>query len=209
MINTTINPIHHTLNLLFEDAKKDKFKVVKGLAKSVFRSIQPTDFEEAYLSISRDQGETLVQLIKENNIQNIVEFGTSFGISTLFLAEGAKATKGNIITTELLPSKAKKALENFENAGVSDLIEMRIGDATTTLKNHVQPIDLLFLDGWKDLYLSLFRMLEPNFHIDTIIYVDNADMQESKLFLKEIHQYNNYEIQFKYEGKVALIYKSI
>lgn len=199
--------IDATINQLFDDAKFDKLKIMKGLAKSVFRPMQPSDFKDAYLSISKEQGVELVKLIKANNLKNIVEFGTSFGISTLFLAQGALETNGHIITTELLASKAQKAIENFEAAGVNDLIEVRIGDAMETLKNHVEPIDLLLLDGWKDLYLPLFRMLEPNFHSRTLVYVDNADMSETKAFLRTISLDQKYQLQTKFDGKVVLISK--
>ena len=121
------------------------------------------------------------------------------------LAEGALTTGGQIVTTELLESKARKAIENFNKAGVSDLIEVRIGDAMETLKNHDDPIDLLLLDGWKDLYLPLFLMLEPNFHAHTIIYVDNADMKESQSFLQTVAQYDKYHLESLYAGKVVLI----
>ena len=133
-----------------------------------------------------------------------MEFGTSFGISTLFLAKAVLETKGNIITTELLESKAKKAIENFEKAGVEHLIEVRIGDALETLKNHNIAVDFLLLDGWKDLYLPLFQMLESNFHSNTVIYVDNADMSGSKEFLSSIST-EKYQIDSKFNGKVALI----
>lgn len=133
--------------------------MMKGVAKSIFRPMQPKDFESVYLPISKEQGEDLVELIINKNLKNIVKFITSFGISTLYLAQGALKTQGNIITTELLASKAKKVKENFKKAGVNELIEVRIGDAMKTLKNHNQPIDLLLLDGWKDLYLPLFNML--------------------------------------------------
>jgi predicted O-methyltransferase YrrM len=205
MISLQSNQIALTLNQLFDDAKNDKIKVLKGFSKSIFRPIRPTDFADAYLSISRKQGVELSKLINEKQIKNIVEFGTSFGISTLFLAQGAESTNGKIITTELIASKAEKAIMNFEKAGVSDLIEVRVGDAMITLKNHDHPIDLLFLDGWKNLYLSLFNMLAPNFHSKTIIYVDNADMDESKSFLKTVSQNSKYKIQYQFAGKVALI----
>ena len=178
---------------------------MKGAAKSMFRPMQPTDFKEAYLSISREQGEDLIELIKDNNLKNIVEFGTSFGISTLFLAQAVIETGGRIITTELIESKAQKAIENFKRAGVNDLIEVRIGDALDTLKNYDEPIDLLLLDGWKDLYLPLFQMLESNFHTNTFIYVDNADMAGSRSFLKTISQNNKYQLQSLFDGKAALI----
>ena len=125
---------------------------------------QPSNFKDVYLSISKEQGENLKQLIKQKNIKNIVEFGTSFGISTLFLAQGALATQGKIVTTELIESKALQAIRNFKKAGVNDLIEVRIGDAVKTLKNYTDSIDLLLLDGWKTLYLPVFEMLESNFH---------------------------------------------
>ncbi|MEM5564727.1 class I SAM-dependent methyltransferase [Psychroserpens sp. AS72] len=197
--------INTTLNELFEDSKYDIVKMIKGAAKSMFRPMQPLDFKNAYLSISKEQGQGLIKLIADNKLKNIVEFGTSFGISTLFLAQGVMETGGRIITTELIDSKAQKAIDNFKRAGVSDLIDVRIGDAMETLKNYTEPIDLLLLDGWKDLYLPLFQLLEPNFNTNTIIYVDNADMAESQVFLKEVAKKNTYKLQTKYNGKVVLI----
>lgn len=202
---TTQNKIAFVLNELFKDSKNDYVRMMKGAAKSIFGSFKPEHFKDAYLAISREQGEDLREYIIKNDIKNIVEFGTSFGISTLFLAEGALETGGNIITTELIESKAKKAQENFINAGVSNLIEVRVGDAMTTLKNHNTSIDLLLLDGWKDLYLPLFKMLEPNFHSKTAIYVDNADMADTKSFLKVVSLHTKYKLKEMYGGKVVLI----
>ena len=197
--------IETTLDHLYKDSKNDYLRMMKGAAKSIFRPMQPSDFKDAYLSISKDQGRNLVGLIKTNDIKNIVEFGTSFGISTLFLAQGVRRTGGSIITTELIESKAKKAMENFKSAGVTDFIEIRIGDAMETLKNHTTSIDLLLLDGWKNLYLPLFQMLEPNYHANTIIYVDNADMTDTRAFLEVVSQNNKYNLESKFGGKVVLI----
>lgn len=205
MTSSQQHQIDTTITELFNESKYDRIKMMKGFAKSVFRSMQPADFKDAYLSISREQGEDLRRRIKTNQLKNIVEFGTSFGISTLYLAQGAIEIGGRVVTTELLESKAQKALENFKKAGLSDLIELRIGDAMATLKNHSEPIDLLVLDGWKDLYLPLFQMLEPNFHKNTQIYVDNADMAESKAFLTMISQNPKYQLQALFGGKAVLI----
>jgi predicted O-methyltransferase YrrM len=202
MQNIQIEP---TIKELYKDSKNDYLRMMRGAAKSIFRPMQPADFKDAYLAISEEQGKDLVKMIKENNIKYIVEFGTSFGISTLFLAQGAIATGGKIITTELIESKAQKALENFKRAGVNHLIELRIGDAMNTLKNHSEPIDLLLLDGWKDLYLLLFQMLEPNFHSNTIVYVDNADMADSRSFLNTVAQNSKYQLHYQHSGKVAII----
>lgn len=200
------NQIELILNQLFKDAQNDGFKIMKSFIKSAFRDIKPIDFKDAYLSISKNQGENLAQLIKDNTLKNIVEFGTSFGISTLYLAKGALETKGSIITTEIIPSKAKKAIENFKKANVLDFIEVRIGDAMQTLENHNTPIDLLFLDGWKDLYLPLFKMLESNFYKKTIIYVDNANMAVTETFLNTIRKNPKYQFTPKFNGKVVLIH---
>ncbi|MEQ9229974.1 MAG: class I SAM-dependent methyltransferase [Cyclobacteriaceae bacterium] len=205
MTNTQINQIQNTITELYNDSKNDFLKVIPGVAKSVFRPMQPSDFRNAYLAISEEQGKVLTDIIKEHKYKIIVEFGTSFGISTLFLAQGVLETGGRIITTELIPSKAEKAKENFENAGVSDLIEVRIGDAMKTLKDHNEPVDLLLLDGWKDLYLDVFQLLEPNFHANTIIYVDNADMSDTKVFLQTITQNETYRSQEIHHGKAVLI----
>ncbi len=197
--------IAQTINDLYDDARNDYRRLLKGAAKSFFRPPQPADFSQAYLAIDPQQGADLVQLIESNQLRNIVEFGTSFGISTLFLAQGVEETGGHIITTELVASKAHQALENFRKAGVDHLIDLRIGDAMETLKHHDRPIDLLLVHGWKDLYLPLFRMLEPNFHAGTLIYVDNADMAETQAFLQTIGRNPKYRQEPKHFGKAVLI----
>jgi len=201
-----IKKIETLLNELIIDSKNDNIKMMKVSSKSSFRLKKPADFKDMYIPISKNQGEDLIQLIVKNKLRNIVEFGTSFGISTLFLALGAIETDGRIITTELIESKAKKAIENFNRAGVNKFIEVRVGDASETLKNHSEPVDLLVLDGWKNLYLTIFQMLEPNFHNNSIIYVDNADMLETQVFLEAIRKKSKYKLTTKDNGKVVLIY---
>lgn len=202
MINAQIQT---TLTHLYNDSKRDKLKLTKGLAMNLCRQLQPLDLKDVYLSITREQGIYLKQLIIDNNLKNLVEFGTSFGISTLFLAEAALKTKGKIITTELIQSKAEKAIENFKKAGVNNLIEVKIGNALETLNNYNEPIDFLLLDGWKDLYLPLFLLLKPNFHDKTVIYVDNADMVEVQDFLKTIGSLKKYQLRTIHNEKAAII----
>ena len=205
MISQQQEKIVSILSELYNEAKHDQINIMKGLAKSMFRPMRPMDFKDAFLSISKEQGEGLSQLIIDNNVKNIVEFGSSFGISTLFLAKGAMETGGHITTTELIESKALRAIENFKKAGVTEVIEVKIGDALETLKNHDEPIDLLVLDGWKDMYLHLFEMLESNFHANTFVYVDNAEMDDVRAFLNVINQNQKYHLQPQFGGKVVLI----
>lgn len=174
--------VENVLRDLHADAKKDYMRIGKGVVKSIFRPIKPADFEHAYLPISQGQGEAIRQLVVENDCKNVVEFGTSFGISTIYLADAVRQTNGKVITTELLESKAKRAIQNISKAGLSDYVEVRVGDAMKTLKGFSEPIDFLFLDGWKDLYLPLFQMLEPQFHAGTMIYADNMDMAGTQYY---------------------------
>lgn len=181
-----INTVEQTLDVLYNDAKKDFIRIGKSLVKSAFRPMQPIDFKYAYLPISREQGETIRQLILDNNCKTIVEFGMSFGISTIYLADAARETGGNVVTTELLDNKVKQATKNIDEAGLTDYVDVRIGDAMETLKDYDKPIDFLFLDGWKDLYLPLFRLLESHFHKNTLIYADNVDMAGTQDYANHI-----------------------
>lgn len=182
-MNTYQNSIvENKLNALHKDSEKDYMRIGRGIVKSIFRPIQAIDFKNAYLPITRSQGQFLKKLIVDNNCKNIVEFGTSFGISTIYLADAARQTGGKVISTELIESKAHTALQNLKDAGLVDFVEIKIGDAMKTLKGNAEPIDFLFLDGWKDLYQPLFQMLEPQFHKGTLIYSDNMDMQGTKQF---------------------------
>jgi len=175
-----------TLDKLHQESSSEKLTILKVLAKKLFRELKPTDMEDAYLSISKEQGEYIYNLLINEKSKNIVEFGTSFGISTIYLAAAAKENFGNVITSELLDSKCKRALQNFKDASVNDLIDLRKGDAMETLKDVPDNIDFLLLDGWNDLYLPLLKMLEPKLKDGAYIYTDNINFSGSKLFVKYI-----------------------
>ncbi len=186
-----MNTVEKKLSMLHRDAQKDYMRIGRGVVKSIFRPMQPADFKNAYLPVSQKQGEALREIIIKNNFKEIVEFGTSFGISTIYLADGARETNGKVVSTELIESKAARAGENIKDAGLSDFVEILVGDAMQTLKDHSSPIDFLFLDGWKDLYLPLFKMLEPNFHSGTMIYADNMDMAGTQPYAAYLSEKRN------------------
>lgn len=205
-MNLDINSkVESVLRALHEDAKKDYLRIGKGIVKSILRPIQPADFEKAYLPISQAQGIALRQLIVDNEFKNVVEFGASFGISTIYLADGVRQTGGKVITTELLESKANRALQNIAKTGLDGYVDVRIGDAMQTLKNHTNSIDFLFLDGWKDLYLPLFQMLEPQFHAGTLIYADNMDLSGTQYYGEYVlNKKETYTSQMVEGGKAML-----
>jgi len=178
--------IYTTLNRMHKEANSEGFTIARGLAKSVFRKLQPEDLKDAYIAISSGQGHFIYNLLRQRNAKHIVEFGTSFGISTLYLGAAAKATGGKVITTELLPEKCRIAEQNFEEAGLEKYIELLEGDALKTLEDIPAGIDFLLLDGWNDLYLPLLKILEPKFKKGTLIYTDNASFASAKPFLNYI-----------------------
>lgn len=125
------------------------------------------------LAVSSSIGEFLYVTALASSAKLIVEYGTSFGVSTVYLASAAKKTGGRVIGTELTPSKAERALANLEEAGLASVAEVRIGDAQNTLASIEGAIDLLFLDGWKHLYLPMLRLLEPKLRPGALVLADN------------------------------------
>ena len=101
-----------------------------------------------YISIGREEGKFLYLTAKSIGAKNIIEFGTSFGISTIYLASAVKDNGGGkVISTEIEPEKVNIAKENIKKAGLDNIIEIRLGDAAETLQRIDMEIDMLFLDG--------------------------------------------------------------
>jgi predicted O-methyltransferase YrrM len=103
----------------------------------------------------------------------IVEFGASHGISTIYLAAAVRELgAGRVTTTELRRDRAQIARENLAAAGLDDLVELRVGDARDTLKHLDGPVDMVFLDGWNDLYLPVLRLLESRLRPGALVAAD-------------------------------------
>ena len=109
--------------------------------------------------------------------RTIVEFGTSFGISTLHLAAALRDNGGGrLIGSEFEPSKIARARANLGAGGLSDLVEIREGDALQTLARDLpNSIDLVLLDGAKSLYSPILSLLEGRLRGGARIVADNAD----------------------------------
>ena len=133
--------------------------------------------KSAYLAVSRDTAQLLYMLVRSTGARAVVEFGTSFGISTLHLAAGLRDNGGGrVITTEFEPSKIERARENFVAGGLDDLIEIREGDALQTLAHDLpEQIDIVLLDGAKTLYLPVLKLLEEHLRPGALIVADNTD----------------------------------
>jgi predicted O-methyltransferase YrrM len=129
------------------------------------------------LAVSRETGALLYMLARGCGARTIVEFGTSFGISTLHLAAALRDNGGGrLITSEFEPSKVARARHNLTAGGLIDLVEIREGDALQTLSiDRPDTIDLLLLDGAKALYPEILSLLESRLRPGALIVADNAD----------------------------------
>lgn len=143
--------------------------------------------KDVYIPISRAQGRFLYLVARSIGAQRLVEFGTSFGVSTIYAAAAARDNGGHVIGTELEPGKQQAALANLAEAGLAELVDIRLGDALQTLQDIPAPIDLVLLDGWKELYLPVLRMLEPKLRTGSVVLADNI-----KTFRRALAGYVDY-----------------
>jgi len=114
-----------------------------------------------YLNVTTREGRVLRQLAEAVGAKRVVEIGTSSGYSTIWLALGVRSAGGKVFTHERDPEKVKIAAENFKKAGVDDLVTIIEGDAHETVKQHKEPIDLVFLDADKKGYVDYLDKLLP------------------------------------------------
>ena len=128
------------------------------------------------LAISRETGALLYMLARSGRARTIVEFGMSFGISTLHLAAALRDNGGGrLITSEFEPSKVARARENLTAGGLIDLVEIREGDALQTLSVDLpETVDLLLLDGAKALYPDILDLVERRLRPGAFVVADNA-----------------------------------
>ncbi|MES2055968.1 MAG: O-methyltransferase [Pseudomonadota bacterium] len=185
----TTKPLAPLLDRLFAEAKAASPADSPALAdlsseerSRLMRS--KTDYIDLYgrlkdlpLPISRETGALLYMLARGCGARTIVEFGTSFGISTLHLAAALRDNGGGVlITSEFEPSKVARARDNLTAGGLIDLVEIRVGDALQTLSIDLpDTIDLVLLDGAKALYSDILNLVESRLKPGAFIVADNAD----------------------------------
>jgi predicted O-methyltransferase YrrM len=153
------------------------FSCLPGAALALARegrgAFGPALFRTSYIAISAEQGRFLYVTARAIEAKRIVEFGTSFGISTLYLAAAAKDNGGAVIGSELEPDKCEAARANLAEAGLADHVEIRLGDARATLADIPAPVDLVLLDGWKDLNLPILDLLVPKLRKGSVVIADD------------------------------------
>lgn len=130
---------------------------------------------DRFLAVSPDYGRFLYGIARARMATRIVEFGTSMGVSTIYLAAALRDNGGGqLISSELEPAKVARARAHLRAAGLDDLVEIREGDALETLKEVGNEVDLLLIDGAWSLYLPVLRLLEPRLARGAVILGENA-----------------------------------
>jgi predicted O-methyltransferase YrrM len=190
-------------------AAADKWKLIPRLPSYVWAkftgrlgdpNFRHKVFFDVYSAVTEERGAVLYLIARAIRARRIVEFGSSFGISTIYLATavrdnfpGESAPAGQVIGSEMEPHKISEATKNVDAAGLSDLVKILPGDALQTLAGIEGPIDLAFLDGRKDFYLPVLKLLEPKLRQGAVVLSDNIHSfsKEVAPFLEYVQQPKN------------------
>ncbi len=129
--------------------------------------------DEWLLAVGYNTGTFINNLAKSAKSKTILELGTSYGYSTIFLAEAARENDGKVITLEIHPEKVDYAKQKISEAGLSDFVDFRLGDALQILANSEENYDFVLLDIWKRFYLPSFELFYPKLNKGAWVIADN------------------------------------
>ncbi|MGW3150131.1 O-methyltransferase [Streptomyces sp. NPDC001177] len=180
--------VEAALRRMFEQAEQDDAVAARVNWGSGSAPMSPQEHADAaaevYMPISVAGGELLYNLVRAVRPATVVEFGMSFGISTLYLAAAVRDNgAGRVVTTELSKVKIAAARRTFAETGLDDLITVLEGDARDSLGGLEAPADFVLLDGWKDLCLPVLRLLEPRLAPGTLVVADDSSFASMQPYL--------------------------
>jgi predicted O-methyltransferase YrrM len=180
--------VQKVLDRLFAAAELDEDRRPAGVDYSGTTAQQRADLmRDIYMPVSAPGGNLLYSLVRASRPDTVVEFGTSFGISTIYLAAAVTDNgTGRILTTELSAAKAAAARANLTEAGVGGPVTILPGDALTTLASVDGPIGLVLLDGWKDMCLPVLRLLEDRLAPGALVVADDTTFASMADYLRYV-----------------------
>jgi len=143
--------------------------------------------DDYLLHVGEEAAHFLRALVVARGAKRILEIGTSYGYSTLFLADAARQTGGKVTTLELSGSKLAYARSQLTKASLASHVDWREGDALALLDRLDGPFDFVLLDLWKELYIPCFERFLPKLAENAIIAADN--MLEPKIVRQEAEAY--------------------
>ncbi len=154
--------------------------------------------DEFLLSVGLETAIFLNNLAKAAKSKTILEVGMSYGYSTIWLAQAARANGGRVISLENSPQKAEYARQQIEEAGLYDFVDIRLGDALESLSVATETYDFVLLDIWKELYVPCFDLFFPKLNKgawvigDNMIFPPNAHVEATtyRNRIKETHAFD-------------------
>jgi len=147
---------------------------IKGKIPKAHQGIWLPKKEVRAWAIPRSSGQLLRMLVLANKPRTILELGTSFGYSALWLASGVRQYGGRVYTVDLIKPKIKTAKKYFKKAKLDGSITQIGGKISDVLNKWNKKVDFVFMDADKSNYLSYIKQLEPHIKKGTLIIADNA-----------------------------------
>ncbi len=132
------------------------------------------------VALDRDKARLCYLLCRATGATRIVEVGTSFGVSTIYLAAAVRENldqaggSGIVIGTEWEPAKVQAARSNLNAAGLLDIVEIREGDVRETLRDVGGPVDFILMDIWVPMAKPALELLMPQLRGGAIVIADNV-----------------------------------
>ncbi|WP_410431235.1 O-methyltransferase [Mycolicibacterium sphagni] len=157
------------------------------LVKATTAQERADAFSDFYLPVTPESGRLLYTLVRGTRPGLVVEFGMSLGLSTIHLASAVRDNGvGRVVTTEMSAAKVATARSSFADVGLGDLITILEGDATQTLAAIDEPVNFVLLDGWKDLYVPVLKLLEPRLSPGALVVADNTGLADAQPYVDYI-----------------------
>jgi predicted O-methyltransferase YrrM len=149
-------------------------KVLMSLVKMAEKEFVP--------SIGPIKGKIVAKIVKRYKPRDILEIGTLYGYSAILMASMLSSSDGKVVTIEINKSVAEAANKNIEDAGLSDKIEIIIGNALDVIPKLDQRFQLMFLDAAKDEYLRYLKSAEKKcLEKGAVVVADNVKVSKNEM----------------------------
>lgn len=172
-------------------AEKEEKLVASGVDR---RSV----IEELLITVGPIVGSLMNRLIVGVGAKSILELGTCYGGSTIWLADAARETGGRVVSLDIAANKQAYAREMLERADLADYVDLVTGDAVEVIGRLTGPFDFVLVDLWKDLYVPCLEAFYPKLAPGALIVADNMTFPpeaqaEVKEYRKAIRAKGNIE----------------
>ncbi len=162
------------------DALLEKSPVpLDDFEKNVLAVLADIHANQRHLNVPEHDGRLLRIMAKSMGAKQVVELGTSTGISGIWIGLGLKTTGGKLTTYEIDPGRAEVARKNFARAGLEEVIVVVEGDAHEKLKEYQGTVDMVFLDADKEGYIDYLKTLMPKLRPGGLILAHNINPRQA------------------------------